>query len=115
MKYIILLTTLILFSACQNQPVIKHKRGDDAQKIAKYYEEHNQEALTCFEGIKAKGQLTLKWRLNSKRQVLEPEVVEDQILNSSLNDCLIEHLKTLDFPATLIFSEANIEYTYKLD
>ncbi|MCH2533093.1 MAG: hypothetical protein MK008_01470 [Bdellovibrionales bacterium] len=115
MKNIILFATLILFSACQNAPVIKHKRGEDADKIAKYYEQNNSEALKCFEGVKTKGQLTLKWRLNSKRQVLNPQVVDDEILNSEVNDCLIDHLKTLEFPATLIFSEALIEYTYKVD
>ena len=115
MKNIILFATLILFSACQNVPVIKHKRGEDAEKIAEYYDKHNDEALKCFDGVKTKGELTLKWRLNSKRQVLDPQVVDDEILNSNVNNCLIEHLKALEFPATLIFSEAHIEYTYKVD
>lgn len=115
MKYTLIILSAFLFSACQSTPVIKHKRGDDAEKVAQYYEQNNQEALKCFEGVKTKGDLTLQWKLNSKRQILEPKVVDDEILNSKVNNCLISHLMSLEFPATLIFSEAHIEYTYKVD
>lgn len=116
MKTLFLILSLTLLGAC----AVTHVRGNDPQIAIDYYVKSKQDIEPQIkelleQNVGMAGNLTLRWTVNHKGEVLQAEIVNDSLGLSPVNELLLGHLKSLTFPVTPTFMTSTVEYTYKFN
>ena len=105
----------LLLSSC----ALQHKRGTDVDPYIEIYRSELSVAEACYaRALKSdaslSGSLTLVWTVDDKGQVLDPRIQDSELPNSSLENCLLEHLRKMKFPPTKKWSKITVEYRLNL-
>jgi len=92
--------------------------GADATVIVKEYEAQSGGARHCYEqALKEdpalQGKVTLKWTVNDKGIVTKSSIAETDIPNLQFSQCVLTHLKSIQFSKAKRFTKAMIEYTMR--
>lgn len=113
-SFLSILCLSFLLASC----AVTHKRGNDPDEQLSIYLQNKATLEKEIAQIKAQnpdlfGELTLKWSVNSKGEVVGAQIINDSVQNLELNLTLLEHLKSIAFKKTPTFMTSTVEYTYK--
>lgn len=107
---------LLLLSGCSTWTVA-HRRGVDAGKTLEYYEANRATLNPCLEhalqGKKAQqGDVVLEWSVNPQGSVIDSRIKERTLENVEVESCLLNHVRSLQFPPSVGKGTATIEFRY---
>lgn len=114
----ILAVSLIVFLSGCSTWVVAHRRGVDAGKTLEYYEESRATLNPCLQDAlhgpeKAKqGDVVLEWSVNPKGKVIDSRIKERTLNNVEVENCLLNHVRGLQFPESKGKGTATIEFRY---
>jgi len=105
----------LFLSSC----ALQHKRGTEVDPYIEIYRSELSAAESCYaRALKSdpslSGSLNLIWAVDDKGQVLEPRIQDSELPNSSLENCLLNHLRQVKFPPTKKWSKITVEYRLNL-
>lgn len=100
------------FTGC----AIKHKREADAQKIVDAYKAEKEQVKNCFENAlkqnaQLQGDITLAWMVDGHGVLKKAWVKNSTVQDADMENCLLNHLKTVSFPKTQNLAKITVEYT----
>ncbi len=98
---------------------LQHKRGTSADPYIEIYRSELSVAEACYAtALKSdqslSGSLSLIWTVDDKGQVLDPRIQDSELPNSSLENCLLNHLRQMKFPPTKKWSKVTVDYRLNL-
>ncbi len=112
-----LLAVLMLFlSGCSTWSVA-HRRGVDANQTLQYYQENRATLNPCLEGAlkgskPRQGDIVLEWSVNPQGKVIDSRIKERTLDNIEVENCLLNHVRGLQFPESKGKGIATIEFRY---
>ncbi len=109
--------TVLLFGLALALPGcgMKHKRGARVDAVIETYRENKAGTEVCYrrglaEDPSLGGKILLSWKVDQSGKAQDTKVVRSDIANATVESCLLDHLKSLSFPAQARFSPALVEY-----
>ncbi len=96
---------------------LKHKRGEDTEKMVQFFEGHQKPAKQCADDkIKKRkdqeGEVALQWTVNDKGTVIKSEIMKNTYDDPSIGECFLHLLHSLKFPTHQLFTQTTINYTF---
>lgn len=95
----------LFLSGCSTWTVA-HRRGVDAGKTLEYYEAQRATLNPCLENAlrgpasQKHGDVVLEWSVNPQGEVIDSRIKERSLDNLAVENCLLEHVRGLHFPAS---------------
>jgi TonB family protein len=113
MMYRIGLIFLGLMTGC----AITHKRGANVDAVIEIYRQNSAQAEQCYKDAlmqdrSIRGKVSVAWKVDHTGKAQNARLVQSEAGNKYLEDCILNHLKSLDFPPQPRFSPAKIEYEF---
>ncbi len=113
MKNSILIFAFFLLSGCGATA----KKNARINEVIDVYRQSSGRAEQCYKDALVQdplinGKLTLAWKVDHTGKAQNARVVQSNVVNRFLEDCVLNHLKELDFPPQPRFSPAQVEYEF---
>jgi len=94
---------------------VKHKRGPNPQPIIDAYKQQKQGVQDCYHRALEKepqlsGEVTLAWIVSGAGVVEKAWVKNTTMEHQGLESCLLNHLRSVEFPKTKRFAQVSVEY-----
>ena len=109
--YLALFFTFI-FVGCAS----KERRDADVEKIIKAYKDQKGQVKECYESAlkiapEMAGEVTLRWIVDRKGELKSAKIQSSTLGNDGLHECILNHLKAVQFPGFRSVSTIEVEYT----
>lgn len=105
------LSLVLLVSGCATQK----EREARLDKIIAVYRQQRDQTEGCYrtalvQDPAVRGQVTLAWTVDHTGKASQARVVRSSVMNRDLEDCVLKHLQTLNFPPQPRFHPAQVEF-----
>ena len=95
---------------------LKHKREADADKIVEAYKSQKEQVKNCYYKAletqpKLQGEVVLSWIVSGRGELKEAWIKNSTLNDSDMETCILNHLKTVQFPKTQNMAKITVEYT----
>jgi hypothetical protein len=107
------LLALALLTGCMSP----EKRNARADEVVEYYRANRALAEQCYKDAllqdpAVRGKVTLAWKVDYTGKAQNAKLVQSEVANKYLEDCIMTHLKSLTFPPQPRFSPVQVEYEF---
>jgi hypothetical protein len=95
----------------------KHKKEPRLNAVIDVYRQNRTEAENCYretlnQDPSVQGHVTVVWKVDHTGKALNARLAKSEVANSFLEECLLNHLKSLTFPAQPRFHPVEVEYEF---